>query len=265
MSKPDKNFISIVPDGDLVVCNGFVLGEEPVEVAPGVMARMAPDEHGMRHVYLPALIPPDGTSDTLKITGKIRNLHVHTPRIHGSGEDCGDFNDGVENITVGDPDTIWVPNGKHLATIKTAKDITLNGIQVGHGREVDVDLGNHSDQSQARTEGVFINLRTDDQTAITWRRLNATTPRLRQGQRFKRKHYLPGSLRRIFAAVYAWLKKIGLPICLMLGAAGCSSLRKPDLPYHVPAAPAKLTEAKTPKQSPVSIIHVRPEARRVHP
>jgi hypothetical protein len=55
-------------------------------------------------------------------------------------------------------------------------------------------------------------------------------------------------------------------LVLSFVVAGCSTIRREAaVPYLVPAAPAKLGEAKAPKDSPVTIIHIRPEARRVHP
>lgn len=198
MSKPDQNFISITPDGDQVLVNGFV-------------TPATPDQFGIRHIYLDQLLPPDGTADTLKITGGISNLHVHVNRIHGGSEDCLDVNNKCRDVIVGDEKTVWVPRGKYVATIKGGSHrVEVRGILVGHGKEVSVDLGNWSDQSNDRTEGVYINLKTDDGSAISYRRLNATSPRLRASQRFVQKQVLPGSLRRFFVWVFQQLKKLKL-------------------------------------------------------
>ena len=227
MSKrPDKNLISIegTAAGGVLVNGVLALPGAVFEFEAGgriLTARLELADDGMRHLYLPEIVPPDGTyADPLKITGQVRDLHVHTPRIVGAREDCVDLNSRVRRIIVGDDDTIWEPRGRYLATIKGgSRDVELRGVVVTPTRVdrieklvVHCDLGNHSDQSRERTENVRLMLRSENGAALTWRRINAKTPQLSAGQDWEQKLGLPGSFRDLFPWFYDFLKKCGVPI-----------------------------------------------------
>lgn len=154
------------------------------------------------------LIPPAGNQDTLKFSGVRRLRVIVTGRIVGGSEDCVDVNNGCEYIEV-IAEGGYEARGRHVATIKgRSRYIRLAGEILRHGSIVDIDLGNHSDQSSERTEGVTLALTNREERPITWRRINATTPTFNVGQKYKRIFSVPGELRAFFAWVYALLKKV---------------------------------------------------------
>jgi len=222
MSRTDHNHLSFTGDAEEnIYLNGELLfhGHQP----------------GMRHYEMGDILPPPGTSDSIKITSGCCRLHITANRVIGGSEDCVDINNECRDIVV---DAIWEPRGKYLATIKGgSRDIELRGRVVTQGKEVTIDLGNHSDQSKKRTEGVFLNLTCNQ--PITWRRINATTPQIRAGQKFKKKLSVPGELRAFFAAAYIWLKRIGVPICLVLTGCGTNQ----PVPPRIDAAPTLTAQA----------------------
>lgn len=153
-----------------------------------------------------------GDADALKVTDSADGI-ILVPRVVGGVEDCLDVNNRCRMVVIGTHSTMWVPRGKYVWTVKgESEDIEIRGILLGHGSEVDLDLGNHSDQAQGRTRRVFCNVVTADGSPITWRRINATTPRFAEGQRSRKILSVPGFLRGSFSRIYALLKHIGLPI-----------------------------------------------------
>ncbi len=120
----------------------------------------------------PALRPK--WSDTLKITDGCHSLNVTAPRIYGGAEDCVDINNQARDIVVS---STFVPQGKFAATIKGGvHGVTLIGTLWTRGSEVDIDLGNWSDQSSRKTTRVALNLETADGKPVRVRVLNAEKP-----------------------------------------------------------------------------------------
>lgn len=94
-------------------------------------------------------------SDIFKLS-HASNITVKNCTIYGGREDCVDMNreckDVVfENITVHS-------GGKYCFTVKGGtKNVTLKNVVIdGHGSEVDIDLGNWSDQSSELTTNIIL-------------------------------------------------------------------------------------------------------------
>lgn len=184
MSKPDKNFVSLV-------------GRSHETVAYG------------------DLCPPDGSySDTLKVTA-CRALTVTAGHIVGSAEDAVDINNHCSSITV--VAGLFEPRGKYLATIKGGSSgVMLIGKVRGHGSVTDIDIGNISDQSDNLTRGVVLDLEHElgRHEPIRVRVLGGTRPVLMNasGQRYDVEVVVPGFFRSWFLKGYKLLKRLGLPI-----------------------------------------------------
>ena len=96
------------------------------------------------------LVQPPTHQDTLKFSGRLTQFTGRFGVVYGGTEDCADFNDGCRNVDVHADE--WHPQGQYGFTIKGGShNITVSGKLVGHGKTVDVDLGNWSDQSNGRT------------------------------------------------------------------------------------------------------------------
>lgn len=149
--KPDKNLISYY-------------GERP----------LGNHEHGV-------IAPPDGSyADSMKISD-CDHGYVRATRIFGGTEDCIDVNNKCNDITVFADE--WHSGGKYVCTIKGgSSNIMVGGVIMKHGSEVDVDLGNRSDQSDNSTIGVTLNFSTRDGTPVTVRVLNASRPHIMNPQ-----------------------------------------------------------------------------------
>jgi hypothetical protein len=114
-------------------------------------------------------------SDTLKITSGCRDFTVLAQEIWGGQEDCVDVNNKTSIITV--HCDAWRPQGKYLATIKGgSRSVALHGNVMSHGTEVDVDIGNHSDQSDEITSDIILDLWSKTGKPIYVRVLNGTKP-----------------------------------------------------------------------------------------
>lgn len=117
---------------------------------------------------------PPHWSDTIKITSKCHLMSLRATTIYGGQEDCIDFNNQVGGIGV---KAEYIPQGKYVFTVKGgATGIELSGRIIGSGSEVDVDLGNWSDQCQWRTTGVVLDLSKPDGSPVTVRVLHADKP-----------------------------------------------------------------------------------------
>lgn len=113
-------------------------------------------------------------SDTVKITSQCTGFTLHACTIWGGQEDCVDINNMADGIHVM---AEYAPQGKYVFTVKGgASGCLLIGRIIGSGTEVDVDLGNWSDQCQKRTTGVIMDLGKPDGSPVTVRVLNATKP-----------------------------------------------------------------------------------------
>jgi hypothetical protein len=151
MSKPDNNLFSY---------NGPEYNGQSLGNGAGVYGHSTP--------------APDW-QDTLKYTTKLQNFTHRVGHVFGGTEDCVDVNNectGVAVIAKG----FW-SGGKYVATVKGGSfGITLRGSIYKSGSEVDVDLGNWSDQSAKKTSMVFLDLVKPEDREVTVRVLNAHKP-----------------------------------------------------------------------------------------
>jgi hypothetical protein len=119
-------------------------------------------------------------SDTLKITSGCRDFTALVQEIWGGQEDCVDVNNKASIITV--HCDAWRPQGKYLATIKGgSRSVALHGNVMSHGTEVDVDIGNWSDQSALPTTETVLGLYSKTGKPIMVRVLNGTAPYMIDG------------------------------------------------------------------------------------
>lgn len=119
-------------------------------------------------------------SDTVKITSGCRNFKYTAREIYGGKEDCVDVNNKARIISLFV--TNWHPQGKYLATIKGgAYSVALHGDVQSHGTEVDVDIGNWSDQSNEPTTDTILGLYSQTGKPIKVRVLNGTAPYMING------------------------------------------------------------------------------------
>lgn len=155
------------------------------------------------------LVPPtDDFTDTLKIS-HCKNGTVRAGRVVGGLEDCLDVNNHCEDLVI--EAAVWEPRGDYLATIKGGSHrITLRGLVRGHGRVVDIDLGNISDQSDDASTELTLDLRHEAGEPITVRVLNALEPRLLNAgqQTYTITCKIPGFWRPLWAKAVALWRKI---------------------------------------------------------
>lgn len=153
--------------------------------------------------------PKPDWSDTIKITSGCHGLWVNIGTIWGGREDCVDINNGANGIGV---NANFIPQGKYVATIKGGtRDITLAGsISLPGGSEVDIDLGNWSDQSSRKVTGVALNLAKPNRAPVTVRVLNADKPAIIGG----------GPYEYAFPHPDAWYHGIIVKAMLLLGKLG---------------------------------------------
>lgn len=204
MSNPDHNLVSFSGDAagniwrsGLILFEAFKPGELPYmrewrEPAPETLA-------GRKW------------SDSIKFSGATWLRVIVEGELIGGAEDCVDFNHSHHCELIA-PDGFYV-GGQYLCTAKgDTHHIRLEGPVHNRAGTVHVDLGNISDQSREITTHVTIALTPLFGGPITYRRLNATEPTLEGRGPYKRTFRLRGFWRAPFAAVYAFLKRIGLPI-----------------------------------------------------
>lgn len=156
-----------------------------------------------------AIFPGPEISDTLKFTGRLRDFTGHFGLVEGGQEDCVDVNNHCRGLRVSAE--LWRPRGKYLATIKGgSKFITLAGNVDGHGSEVDVDIGNLSDQSDDPTGPVYLDLKHVRGEPITVRIINGARPIvLNPGQqKYTVTLRVPPFWGSVFAKVMHQLKKV---------------------------------------------------------
>jgi hypothetical protein len=156
------------------------------------------------------LSPGPEISDTLKFSSQLRNFSGFFGVVHGGKEDCVDVNNRCENLRI--HAELWVPHGKYLATIKGgSKAITLSGCVEGHGSEVDVDIGNISDQSDNATGPVYLNLKHVAGDPITVRIINGSRPFIANpdNQKYVIKLRVPPFWGSLFAKIVHQLRKVG--------------------------------------------------------
>ena len=161
--------------------------------------------------YVGDLVATLENSDALKISLSSKGF-VSAGTIVGGKEDCVDINNHCRDIQV--QATLFVPQGDYAFTIKGgSEDITVTGVVRGHGKVVDVDLGNVSDQSDDLTRRVSICLTHENGEPITIRVLGCENPKLLNAgaQKYVYTFRLWKPFRGLFLKTYKQLKKI-LPI-----------------------------------------------------
>lgn len=149
--------------------------------------------------------PP--VDDALKISAS-SHLMIFCGAIHGGREDCVDINNKSNGILV---DSDFHPNGKYVATIKGgSSNILLRGIVHGHGTEVDIDIGNVSDQSDNLTTNVRLDLIHAKGEPITVRCIGGPRPiLLNEGeQEYRVVLKVPGAIQSCVLKTWKFLKKI---------------------------------------------------------
>lgn len=157
------------------------------------------------------IIPEGEISDSVKLTSRLTEFTASFGQVVGGKEDCLDVNNQSENIDV--RASLWVPKGKYLATIKGgSRNIKISGNVIGHGSEVDIDIGNISDQCIEPTGPVFLSLNHITGDVITVRVINGTKPIiLNPGeQRYRIVFSLPAFFGRLFAKCVRLLRKFRL-------------------------------------------------------
>jgi len=157
------------------------------------------------------VIDGSGGSDALKITDSSYGM-IRVGHIIGGKEDCVDVNNHTSGVRV--ICDLYEPRGDYVITCKGgSSNIVFEGFVRGHGRVVDVDLGNVSDQSDDLTTGIRLNLVHEAGEPITVRVLGADNPALLNAatQRYDIIFQIPTTWRSLFLKVFKQLKKI-LPI-----------------------------------------------------
>jgi hypothetical protein len=150
-------------------------------------------------------------ADVLKFSGVLDMVVVVEGICPGGREDCVDVNNRSDNLVIHAP-AGFRPAGKYVSTIKGGSaDISIHGPILEGARVVEHDLGNWSDQSQARTGPVSLSTPSAGGWPVRWRRLNAMTPALGEG-RYTQVLGVRGWFRPIFVKLYALGKRLGLPI-----------------------------------------------------
>ncbi len=195
----DNNLVSLAgkPDGEL-----WLVDLRKPETEARTLLRPAGDTKWIE-VYLLDIIPTSTTTDSLKISGAI-NLSVRANTVRGGLEDVIDINHSQNvNVSILRAE----PLGKYVATIKGSQGIILSiNNQIGHGSEVDFDLGNWSDQSRAKTTNVSLSSLMPDWETSTYRTFNADNPMLIGGRWKKLQSWPPW----LFLFVMTILKKLHL-------------------------------------------------------
>lgn len=146
-------------------------------------------------------------TDCLKFTSHLQDFTGFFPNVRGGLEDCADLNNEVNNVRL--KAASWQSGGKFCFTIKGgASNVTIEGPITNHGKEVDVDLGNWSDQSKKKTTGVYLNLTTPDHSPIIVRVLQADEPTFAPGSG-PYKYAFP-SPKNPLHGFFVWCFKTGL-------------------------------------------------------
>lgn len=139
--------------------------------------------------------------DILKFS-KAEYVVVKNSQIWGGKEDCVDMNRYCKDICI--KDTTLFPRGKYGVTIKGGSNrITLKNINFyWHGSEVDIDIGNWSDQSDELTRGVrLVNIQAADDRPVKVRVLWGEVPEVIGGNVVVRK------IPTILVKAYRFLRK----------------------------------------------------------
>lgn len=170
-----------------------------------------PDFDGAVVTMLDEIRPGSEISDTLKCSSRLRDFTGRFGVVYGGKEDCIDINNRCERIYI--EAQRWVPQGKYLATLKGgSRSIAISGEVEGHGSEVDIDIGNISDQSDNPTKDITLNLRHVAGDPITVRVINGERPKFLNAdvQQYKVVLQVPSFFGQLFAKVVHQLRKLKL-------------------------------------------------------
>lgn len=199
----DKNFFNIT-------------GDDTGNIWVNDVLTYTADQPGIRELVLGDIVPPNGVwSDCLKLSG-LRRLKIKVGIVDGHlcAEDSVDVNhcQDIELIV----DVMYAARTYCFTVKGGSRNVRLQvGKLINHGRETDVDLGNMSDQGNAKTTGIVLNLTSLDHTPIKVRVLTADKPTIEnpsQAYTFSG----GGILSKLFYPIYNLLKdtlaKVGIKI-----------------------------------------------------
>ncbi len=204
MGKPDVNLYSFTGDTEgNIWLNGLILFWDR-DWTPGNVR--------VYTLNLRGLVLPAGISDTVKFSGVIDLRVMIIGVVPGGKEDCIDINNECRNLTIYAADGL-LPGGRYAITCKGgSRDIFIVTVLLGHGKATDVALGEHSDQSNAVTREVTLDIQTRTGRAVDYWQFNANRPIMKEGSGpYNREIKIPGWFRQTFRRVYAFLKRF-LPI-----------------------------------------------------
>lgn len=151
--------------------------------------------------------------DTFKFTRYACGLSLKADRVNGGSEDCADINNHSSQLSIYAKE--WKSQGLFVFTVKGGSHhIVLSGEIIQGGTEVDVDLGNHSEQSDDLTHSILLDLKKPDGSPVTVRVLIAKKPTLKEGSGPYR--YLFPHPDAIYHPLVAWAFKTWFKIPLSL-------------------------------------------------
>lgn len=136
-----------------------------------------PHDNGRTVEHLDEITTTPNIADTIKCSTGLANFEGLFGIVHSGYEDVVDVNNRCQYVNL--KASLWVLNRCRMGfTVKGGSScVRLSGPVRGHGREVDIDLGNASDQSHELTEGVVLNLWPENQgDYLTVRVLGAKLP-----------------------------------------------------------------------------------------
>ncbi len=205
MSKPDKNLISFTGDKEGNIWrNGDIMFTKDTPIEKRTWTE--------KNIQIP---PNEKIADTLKFSGVRDFVLIVDGDVPGGYEDCIDINNECYNLEIFVINGgVLIPHGKYAITLKGgSKNIKIEAIISHHAKAVDIDLGNHSDQSKQKSENIVLNVLMANDTKTTYRVINASSPTLLPDENYyKRKFRIRGFFKPIFVWIYSTLKKLGVPI-----------------------------------------------------
>jgi hypothetical protein len=140
-----------------------------------------PEDNDRMVVILEPIVPGPEIADTIKCSTGLTGFIGRFARVQAGREDALDVNNRCQDLSL--VAHAWALAGaKYGITVKGgSKNVTVEGAIEGRGDECDVDLGNYSEQSAAKTTGVSLNLWREDGQPVRVRVLHADRPTLFNG------------------------------------------------------------------------------------
>lgn len=124
----------------------------------------------------------DGTNfdDTLHLGGHVKDVIVNARSVVGGSEDVADLNCASHNnLMLGK----CTPRGQYAFTIKgDSSGNYIIATLTQHAKTVDVDIGNHSDQSSKETGVQLLDIEMQDGSKVRVRLLNGKKPSFENGK-----------------------------------------------------------------------------------